>query len=110
MDALYRDATSRKSIDEADLELLQLKELLADNKDIFTPSNEPTSHTEHQMDSGNSRPVAVPPYRLSPQKTEPLKVEIEKMLAGEIIEPCTSPRSSPVVLAPKERRRDKSMH
>ncbi|XP_052738593.1 uncharacterized protein LOC128198270 [Bicyclus anynana] len=122
MDALYRDA--RKSIEEAEVELSpksaslfpdvelasidvvsndeRLQALLIDNQDIFTPNGKPTTQIEHRIDCGDHSPVSVPPYRLSPQKTNILKVEINKMIAENIIEPCTSPWSSPVVLVPKK--------
>ena len=51
---------------------------------------------EHHINTGNSRPVAVPPYRMNP-----IKKELDSLLEQVIIEDCESPYASPVVLIPR---------
>lgn len=129
IDALYDDA--RRHIDEADVELspdsanlfpsteissvdmsneclltekekVQLQQFLEENEAVFVPNGKPTTETEHVIDTGSHRPISVPPYRLSPVKTQTLKAEVEKMLEQGVILPCSSPWSAPVVLVPKK--------
>ncbi|GFU09561.1 hypothetical protein TNCV_3026151 [Trichonephila clavipes] len=56
---------------------------------------------EHHINTGNSPPISVPPYRMSPVKKEILRKEIEDLLEKDIIEECESPYRAPVVLIPK---------
>ncbi|GBM10103.1 Retrovirus-related Pol polyprotein from transposon 17.6 [Araneus ventricosus] len=68
---------------------------------IFKPGGDPTPYPEHHINTGNSPPVAGPPYRMNPAKRELLKKELDSLLADGIIEECESPYASPVVLVPK---------
>ncbi|GBL79856.1 Transposon Tf2-6 polyprotein [Araneus ventricosus] len=68
---------------------------------IFKPGGDPTPHAEHHINTGNSPPVAGPPYRMNPAQRELLKKELDSLLADGIIEECESPYASPVVLVPK---------
>ncbi|GBN20563.1 Retrovirus-related Pol polyprotein from transposon 17.6 [Araneus ventricosus] len=68
---------------------------------IFKPGGDPTPYAEHHINTGNSPPVAGPPYRMNPAKRELLKKELDSLLADGIIEECESPYASPVVLVPK---------
>ncbi|GBM35753.1 Retrovirus-related Pol polyprotein from transposon 17.6 [Araneus ventricosus] len=68
---------------------------------IFKPEGDPTPYAEHHINTGNSPPVAGPPYRMNPAKRELLKKELDSLLADGIIEECESPYASPVVLVPK---------
>ena len=45
-------------------------------------------------------PVSSPLYRLSPQKKELLKKEIDELLEKNIIEECESSYAAPVILIP----------
>ncbi|GFT31321.1 uncharacterized protein TNCV_607681 [Trichonephila clavipes] len=62
---------------------------------------EATNILEHHINTGNSPPISVPPYRMSPVKKEILRKEIEDLLEKDIIEECESPYGAPVVLIPK---------
>ncbi|GFU43008.1 uncharacterized protein TNCV_3141461 [Trichonephila clavipes] len=62
---------------------------------------EATHILEHHINTGNSPPISVPPYRMSPVKKEILRKEIEDLLEKDIIEECESPYGAPVVLIPK---------
>ncbi|GBO03898.1 Retrovirus-related Pol polyprotein from transposon 17.6 [Araneus ventricosus] len=68
---------------------------------IFKPGGDPAPYAEHHINTGNSPPVAGPPYRMNPAKRELLKKELDSLLADGIIEECESPYASPVVLVPK---------
>ena len=68
---------------------------------VFQLGGEPTPFAEHHIDTGNARPIAVPPYRLTPAKKELLTEELSKLLDSDVIEECESPWAAPVVLVPK---------
>lgn len=65
--------------------------------DIFKESGPPTPYIEHAIDTGTQAPIAEPPYRLTPQKKEFLKKEIQTMLDDHIVEECDSPWAAPEV-------------
>ena len=46
-------------------------------------------------------PISSQPYRAGPQAREQIDTEIQRMLKMDVIEPATSPWSSPIVLIPK---------
>ncbi|GFT86306.1 retrovirus-related Pol polyprotein from transposon opus [Trichonephila clavipes] len=62
---------------------------------------EATNILEHHINTGNSPPTSVPPYRMSPVKKEIFRKEIEDLLEKDIIEECESPYRAPIVLIPK---------
>jgi hypothetical protein len=57
---------------------------------------------KHAIDTGNNKPVYTPPYRQSNKAEEILVQETSKLLQQGVIEPSTSPWSSPVVLVKKK--------
>ena len=57
---------------------------------------------EHHIDTGDSPPIAVALYRLSPAKREILIAEVDKMLKLGLIEKCKLPLISNAVLVPKK--------
>ncbi|GBN25068.1 hypothetical protein AVEN_77982-1 [Araneus ventricosus] len=72
----------------------QKNELVAVLKKYVSVSEqggEPTPYIEHSINAGDSPPVSVPPYRLSPMTKELLKKELVKLLEENIIEECESP-------------------
>ncbi|UYV72093.1 hypothetical protein LAZ67_9001794 [Cordylochernes scorpioides] len=79
----------------------QLNSLLEKFETCFQPGGEATPFCEHHIDTGNTPPISVPPYRMNPAKKEILRTEIDRLLAEGIIEECESPYASPVVLVPK---------
>ncbi|GFW27350.1 retrovirus-related Pol polyprotein from transposon 17.6 [Trichonephila clavipes] len=62
---------------------------------------EATNILGHHINTGNSPPISVPPYRMSPVKKEILRKGIEDLLEKDIIEECESPFGAPVVQIPK---------
>ncbi|XP_029840882.2 uncharacterized protein LOC115324420, partial [Ixodes scapularis] len=81
-----------------------LASLLADYETLFeiNPGKLPqTTLTEHRIDTGDSSPVRSRPYRVSPAERRVIQTHIDDMLQKQIIEPSSSPWSSPVVLVKK---------
>ncbi|KAH9639012.1 hypothetical protein HF086_012575, partial [Spodoptera exigua] len=56
--------------DTAAEESTQLNAVLERHSTIFSGNGEPANLVEHCIETGNHRPIAVPPYRLSPQRKE----------------------------------------
>ncbi|GFV86059.1 hypothetical protein TNCV_670561 [Trichonephila clavipes] len=75
--------------------------LLNKNKDVFRLGGEPTPFVKHFINTGDHPPVSTAPYRLSPNRKEHLRKEIDNLLAHNIIEECESPYAAIVVLVPK---------
>ncbi|GFY28509.1 retrovirus-related Pol polyprotein from transposon 297 [Trichonephila clavipes] len=75
--------------------------LLNESKDVFRLRGEPTPFVKHFINTGDHPPVSTAPYRLSPNRKEHLRKEIDNILAHNIIEECESPYAAPVVLVPK---------
>ncbi|GFU65013.1 retrovirus-related Pol polyprotein from transposon 297 [Trichonephila clavipes] len=75
--------------------------LLNESKDVFRQGGEPTPFVKHFINTGDHPPVSTAPFRLSPNRKEHLRKEIDNLLAHNIIEECESPYAAPVVLVPK---------
>ncbi len=94
----------RGKVEEACLsntEKEQLSGLLESFSDLFDGHLGRTSLTEHSIDTGNAKPVHLPPYRTSPAKKQLIEDQIGKMLTDGIIEPATGPWAAPVVIVQK---------
>lgn len=50
---------------------------------------------EHRIDVGDSRPVNIPPYKVSPEKRKILNNLVQELLEIGVIEPSRSPYSAP---------------
>ena len=57
---------------------------------------------EFEIDTGDSVPAKKRFYRTSPKAKKEINRQVEEMLDNDIIQPCMSPWSSPVVLVPKK--------
>ncbi|CAH2088554.1 unnamed protein product [Euphydryas editha] len=77
-----------------------LQALLNEYSDLFTPNKDPVKGVEHCIDTGDHTSIAVPLYRMSPQRKELLKIEVEMLKDGVIVS-STSPWAAPVVMVPK---------
>jgi hypothetical protein len=55
----------------------------------------------HKINTGEARPIKVPPRKYSPAQREVIENEIDKMLDQNIIRPSDSPWSSPICLVKK---------
>ena len=101
-----QDLLGRTSGDLDDGQRSQLAGALLRFVDLFpTPGYTLTGHTdavEHNIDTGDSRPVRCAPRRMSSQKIKREETCVDEMLAGGQIEPSESPWSAPVVLVTKK--------
>ena len=85
--------------------LLEADHLLNEYQDVFATSTNPfgrTGITKHKIVTGESTPIKQTPRRLPLHLKEKAEEEVEKMSAKGIVEPSSSPDSSPVVLVKKE--------
>ncbi|KZR97642.1 Histone-lysine N-methyltransferase NSD2, partial [Daphnia magna] len=57
---------------------------------------------QHNIDTGNSRPITSRPYRISQFERKVISEKVNEMLKGGVIQPSNSPWSSPVVLVKKK--------
>ena len=91
-----------------DLTLRQWEELNAaiyEFWDVFSSGPTDMGRTglvKHTIDTGDQRPVRLPPRRLPITKQEIEKEEVQKMLDRGVIEPWQSSWASPVVLVTKK--------
>ena len=98
------DTYKRGSAELTNEQKLQFKELLIKNQDVFSKTSTDIGFTklvEYTIDTGDSPPVRTPPYRLPLEKRKIAEQEITKLLNQGIIEPCSSPWLSPLILVPK---------
>ena len=61
-----------------------------------------TTHAEHVIDTGDSRPVKQRPNRIPVHLNKVVNNQVNDMLDSGLIQPSNSPWSSPIVLAPKK--------
>ena len=61
-----------------------------------------TSLVQHRIDTGNSVPIKLPPRRVPLAQEQEIEELLEEMKKSGIIEPSSSPWSSPVTLSPKK--------
>ncbi|CAH2210808.1 jg24696, partial [Pararge aegeria aegeria] len=61
-----------------------------------------TSLITHTIDTGDAAPIRQRYYRMSPEKQRILSRQLDEMLQDDVVEPCESPWSSPVLLTPKK--------
>lgn len=57
---------------------------------------------KHRIDTGNAEPIRQRYYRMSPDKQRIISEQVDEMLALDVIEPCESPWSSPVLVVGKK--------
>ena len=75
------------------------------NRDVFAKSIKELgmcNKYEFEIDTGDSVPVKKRFYRTSSKAKLEINRQVEEMLDNDIIEPCMSPWSSPIVLVPKK--------
>lgn len=61
-----------------------------------------TSLITHSIDTGNAAPIRQRYYRMPLQKQRVLIEQLDEMLKEDVVEPCESAWSSPVLLTPKK--------
>ena len=82
-----------------------LLELLMDFADIFAATPEDLGRTNtlnHQIDTGDAKPIRQPLRRIPPAKRKQTQKLLQKLLEKDIIQPSSSPWASPIVLVQKK--------
>ena len=82
-----------------------LHNLIAEYADVFVGPDGMLGRTDkvkHVIDTGDSKPIKLPPRRLPLSQKEVVKKEIDRMLAEDVIEPSDSPWAAPIVLVTKK--------
>jgi hypothetical protein len=98
--------------EEVRIENLQLTEsqkeeiyaLLGEFPEVILDADQPLPRSSiicHEIDTGTSLPISVPPHRVSPAERQVIEQEIERLLNRQVIEPSESPWAAPVVMVPK---------
>ena len=80
-------------------------DLLCENADVFSSDSSDLGRTgivKHRIITGSAEPIKQPPRRLPLAKRDVACQAIDEMLKHGVIEPSTSPWSSPVVLVAKK--------
>ena len=83
----------------------QVEDLLKAYADVFAASDCDLGHTslmQHNIETGDSRPVKVPPRRIPIHKRQAAEEMVDQMAKQGLIEPSQSPWSSALVLVRKK--------
>jgi hypothetical protein len=83
----------------------QVAGLILDYQDVFSSGPDDMGHTDlvqHQIDTGDARPIRSPPRRIPIAKQQIETEEIKRMLDRGVIQPSASAWASPVVLVTKK--------
>lgn len=91
LDELHSDISLSEDHKDAVLRLLSKSESMFDGR------LGPTAPTEHVIETGDAKPVHLPPYHTSPAKKQITEAQVQQMLNDGIIEPSRSPWAAPVV-------------
>ena len=75
--------------------------MLNRNKSLFTDVPRRYRGMVHEVNVGKAEPVKQHPYRVSPEKAEAMKKEVEYLLANDLAEVSESDWSSPCLLVKK---------
>ena len=81
-----------------------LTDFLHDNRQMFAQSKSElgrTSLVQHEIDTGEAKPVSKRFYRTSPMKRNEIDRQVEELLQLGLVRPSSSEWSSPVVLVAK---------
>ena len=83
-------------------EIDQLQNLLIKYRACFRTKSGRTNLTQHHIDTGNTKPIKLRPYRVSPQRQQIISQQINQMLGDGIIEHASGPYAAPITLQPKK--------
>lgn len=91
------DPHSLTTLQKEQLELVKSTFLVSSDK-LFGRTN----LIEHIIDTGESKPIRQRPYPYSPYIQSQINTELDRMIKKGVIEPSSSPWSSPIVKAEKK--------
>ena len=83
----------------------QVRDLLDRYADIFAARDEDctrTSLVQHEIDTGDARPIRLRPRRLPFAKRAVAEQKVKEMAEAGVIEPSNSPWAAPAVLVTKK--------
>ena len=80
---------------------MRIHKLIKEFSSVLTPKLGLTKLIEYKINLSDQKVIRLPPYKLSPPKMEVMRNHINKLLEQGVIEPSTSPYSSPSFLVPK---------
>ena len=83
-------------------QLCKLKEFKGRYRDVLQDTLGRTTLVCHNIVTGNTPPMRLPPYQLAHKNQETLSEEIKALLKQDIIRPSTSPWAAPIVLVTKD--------
>lgn len=101
--ALWDAVSGNVELDRIEQE--QLYQLLIAYHDIFSISQEELGHTcrvQHEIHTGNASPIRQQARRIPSGLREEARKLVQEMLKRDIIQPSSSPWSSPIVLVRKK--------
>ena len=101
LEPLIQNASSELTCEEKQ----RLRQLIIQYQDIFMQPDGKLGQThivEHEINTGNHKPIKLPPRRIPIFKRNAVDQELDKMLADGIIEPSDSPWSAPICLVKKK--------
>ena len=81
---------------------IQLRRLLQEFKDALSSRTGRTTLMEHNIDTGEARPIRLQPYRLPQAYTEMVRKELQDMEENGVIEPSSSDWAAPIILVKKK--------
>lgn len=81
----------------ADNVIEQFREISSERKGLGK-----TNVIEHHIDTGDAQPIRQRYYRMSPEKQRILLEQVDEMLSLDVVEPCESAWSSPVLIVTKK--------
>ncbi|KAG6455309.1 hypothetical protein O3G_MSEX009130, partial [Manduca sexta] len=81
----------------ADNVMTKFKEISIEEKGLGR-----TDIITHNIDTGTTEPIRQRYYRMSPEKQRIVTEQVDEMLSLDVIEPCESPWSSPVLVVGKK--------
>lgn len=83
-------------------QMCQVRELLKSFSDVFTDRPGCTDIMEHEIKLSTETPIRMKPYPIPYSMIDTVNTEVSKMLDLGVIEPSTSPFSSPIVIVRKK--------
>ena len=86
-------------------QIKQVHNLLCKYSDLFDVDKKSTATVtmvEHEIDTGNTKPIHQPPNRVGPAQRKIMKLHVDEMLKNKVIQPSNSPYAAPVILVGKK--------